>query len=364
MSVLRSPALLHVPATVLFTVPSSDRAFAEFVRRVAERNPPGSPVELQGRLRTVYPRALVRPRALSNDDHTWYVYREGRWVDGSVPDWWTDESMPRLQLDSDGFVASANAAAGEELGVDPKRLVHRHFTDFAVPGSLDDAILLRQIVLDIGEAGGTIRHLRANGEVRIAEYRAITTESGTTVVIRPVGPSSSPPAPRPSISIECSPVVDRLFAVVAEGILARIPEPTPKGLELRLGRSYPYASVEAIDENHWRVTRDQRTERPAVRWDDPGLACTVALDTSLITEANESALQLLGRDLVGRHWHELAVPSSLDQRLEMRDFYVANGGAESTFRLYGAGGQLVDYDYRLSWQGDTYTTVMAPFQGR
>jgi PAS domain-containing protein len=352
---------LHASATVLFTVPSSDRAFAEFVRRVAERASTGSPVDLQARLRSVYPRVLVRPRGLSNDDRTWYVYREGRWVDGRTPDWWADESMPRIELDSDGFVASANPAAGEELGVDPRHLAHRHFTDFAVPGSLDDAILLRQIVLDVGEAGGTIRHLRADGEVRIAEYRAISNASGSTVVIRPVGPSSSPPATRPSVSIECSPAEDRLFAVVAEGIVARIPEPTPMGLELRLGRSYPYASVEAIGENRWQVSRDQRTERPAVQWDDPSLACTVALDTSLITEANEPALKLLGRDLVGRHWHELAVPSSLDQRLEMRDFYVANGGAESTFRLSGAGGQLVDYDYRLQWHGDTYTTVMAPF---
>jgi hypothetical protein len=203
--------------------------------------------------------------------------------------------------------------------------------------------------------------VRADGEVRVAEYRAISTASGSTVVFRPVGPGSSPPAPRPSVSIECTPKEDRLFAVVVEGIVARIPEPTPRGLELRLGRSYPYASAEAIDEHRWHVTRDKRTDRPAVRWDDPSLARTVALDTSLITEANEAALQLLGRDLVGRHWHELAVPSSLDQRLEMRDFYVANGGAESTFRLVGAGGQLVDYDYRLQWHGDTYTTVMAPF---
>jgi PAS domain-containing protein len=352
---------LYAPANVLFTVPSSDRAFSEFVRRVAARDPASSPEALQARLRAVFPRVLVRPRQLSNDDHTWYVYREGRWVDGSVPEWWADDSMPRIELDGDGFVASANAAAGEELGIEPRRLVHRHFTDFAVPGSLDDAILLREIVMDVGEAAGTIRHLRADGEVRVAEYRAIMGPTGSTVVIRPVGPSATPPAPRPSISIDCSPAEDRLFAVVAEGILARIPEPTPEGLELRLCRSYPYASVEAVSPTRWHVARDQRTDRPAVQWDDPALACTVALDTSLITEANEPALELLGRDLVGRHWHELAVPSSLDQRLEMRDFYVVNGGAESTFRLYGASGQLVDYDYRLQWHGDTYTTVMAPF---
>src|SRR5215212_609021 len=96
-------------------------------------------------------------------------------------------------------------------------------------------------------------------------------------------------------------------------------------------------------------------------WDDPGLARTVALDTSLIVEANEAALELLGRDLVGRHWHELAVPSSLDQRLQMRDFYVANGGAASTFRLIGSSGELIDYDYRLSWHGDRFVTVMSPF---
>jgi PAS domain-containing protein len=152
-----------------------------------------------------------------------------------------------------------------------------------------------------------------------------------------------------------------LFGVVVDGIIARIPEPTPQGLELRLRRSYPYASVDGSDPLRWLVTRDPRPDGAPVRWHDRSLARTVALDTSLIVEANDAALQLLGRDLVGRHWHELAVPSSLDQRLQMRDYYVANGGAESTFRLIGAGGELVDYDYRLSWQGDRFTTIMAPF---
>jgi PAS domain-containing protein len=109
------------------------------------------------------------------------------------------------------------------------------------------------------------------------------------------------------------------------------------------------------------VARDPRGDVPPIDWDDPSLARTVALDTSLIVEANEAALALLGEDLVGRHWHELALPSSLDQRLEMRDYYVANGGAESTFRLIGSSGELVDYDYRLSWLGDHFVTVMSPF---
>ncbi len=349
----------HGPS--FFTVPSSDRAFAEYVRRISERISPRTTGELQSRLRALYPRVVVRQRSLSSDDRTWYVYREGRWVDGGVPDWWQDESMPRLDVDRDGFIGSANAAAGDVFGVPPNRLVHRHFTDFAVPGTLDDVILLREVMLEFGDAGGTFRHLRADGEIRIAEYRSVATDLGSSVVIRPIGSTDAAPAARPSVAVETQPAADGLFAVVVGGIVARIPEPTPAGLELRLRRSYPYASVDGSDPVCWRVRRDPRADRGSMNWDDPGLARTVALDTSLIVEANEAALGLLGRDLVGRHWFELALPSSLDQRLQMRDYYVAHGGAESTFRLIGAGGVLVDYDYRLTWEGDRFTTIMAPF---
>jgi len=357
----RLEAILRQASPVLFTVPSADRAFAEFVRRIGGHKPPGSPFDLQERLRRVYPRVLVRPRVLANDDHIWYVYREGRWVDGSLPDWFDDESMPRLDLDLDGFIANANAAAGEEFGTAPARLVHRHFTDFAVPGSLEDAVLMRKIIQMVGQGGGTIRHVRADGEARVAELHSVAKSSGSSVVIRPIGPSPAPAPSRHAVALTCTPSDDGLFGVVVEGICARIPEPTPEGLELRLRRTYAYATVHADEPAHWRVVRDPRPDGQPVNWDDPGLLRTVALDTSLIVEANEPALRVLGQDLVGRHWHELALPSSLDQRLEMRDYYVEHGGAESTFRLVGATGDLVDYDYRLSWQGDRFTTVMAPF---
>jgi PAS domain-containing protein len=342
-------------------VPSSDRAFAEFVRRISARLEPSSPAALQSRLQTVYPNVLVRPRALSSDDQTWYVYREGRWVDGSPPDWWSDEAMPRIDVDRDGFIAAANVAAGEAFGIAPNRLVHRHVTDFAVPGTLADIILLREIMLSVGEAGGTFKHLRADGEVRVAEYRSVATETGSTVTLRPIGPTEDAPARPPSVALETRPAADGLFAAVVEGIVSRIPEPTPEGLELRLRRSYPYASVDGADGARWRVSRDPRVDAAPIDWESPGLARTVSLDTSLIVEANEAALELLGRDLVGRHWHELALPSSLDQRLQMRDYYIANGGAESTFRLVGANGELVDYDYRLTWGGDHFVTIMRPF---
>jgi PAS domain S-box-containing protein len=345
----------------LFTVPSSDRAFAEYVRRISAQLRDPSPSDLQTRLSTLYPSVLVRPRGLSSDDHTWYVYREGRWVDGRAGDWWSDESMPRLDIDRDGFIAAANTAAGEAFGIAPNRLVHRHFTDFAVPGTSADMMLMREIMLSVGEAGGTFRHIRADGEVRVAEYHSLANESGSTVTIRPIGPLAVAAPPRPTIDIETRPAADGLFARVVDGIVARMPEPTPEGLQLRLRRSYPYAMVHGTEPARWRVYRDRRADAAPVDWHDPNLARTVALDTSLIVEANEAALKLLGRDLVGRHWQELALASSLDQRLEMRDYYVVNGGAESTFRLVGASGELVDYDYRLSWEGDRFTTVMSPF---
>ena len=345
----------------LFVVPSADRAFSEFVRRVSAQLGPASPSALQARLQTLYPNVLVRPRALSHDDHTWYVYREGRWVDGSVPDWWHDESMPRMDVDREGFIAAANAAAGEAFGIAPNRLVHRHFTDFAVPGTVADMTLMREIMLSVGEAGGTFKHLRADGEVRVAEYRSVATESGSTVAIRPIGPMDVATPSRPPVDVETRPAEDGLFANVVDGIVARMPEPTPEGLQLRLRRTYPYASVDGANPACWRINRDPRAAPTPVDWQDPNLARTVALDTSLIVEANEAALQLLGHDLVGRHWQELALPSSLDQRLQMRDYYVANGGAESTFRLVGVNGELIDYDYRLSWQGDRFITIMSPF---
>jgi PAS domain-containing protein len=269
--------------------------------------------------------------------------------------------MPRMDIDRDGFIASANAAAGDAFGIAPNRLAHRHFTDFAVPGTLDDMLLAREIMLSVGEAGGTFRHIRGDGEIRVAEYHSVATDSGSTVTLRPIGPAQNAPASRPPVAIETRPASDGLFAVVVDGIVARIPEPTPKGLELRLRRSYPYASVDGADPARWRVGRDPRVDPPPIDWEDPGLARTVALDTSLIVEANEAALALLGEDLVGRHWHELALPASLDQRLQMRDYYVATGGAESTFRLIGSSGELIDYDYRLSWLGDRFVTVMSPF---
>src|SRR5690242_10080772 len=59
------------------TIPSDDSLFREHVRWWAERYPGDGPVELQGRLRRLFPRVLVRARDLSGEPPLWYVY--GGW---------------------------------------------------------------------------------------------------------------------------------------------------------------------------------------------------------------------------------------------------------------------------------------------
>jgi hypothetical protein len=60
--------------------PASDREFERAIE-VALRAGVSGPSELEAQLRQLYPRALVRPRDLAEEPiHTWYVYREGRWI--------------------------------------------------------------------------------------------------------------------------------------------------------------------------------------------------------------------------------------------------------------------------------------------
>jgi len=65
---------------ILVVNPRADREFNEFAERLAADGADTS-VALERALRTRYPTARVRERALSSEPIvTWYVYREGTWV--------------------------------------------------------------------------------------------------------------------------------------------------------------------------------------------------------------------------------------------------------------------------------------------
>ncbi len=64
----------------LFLNPADDLAFAREVERSMDEGV-AEAAELERRLRSVYPRAVVRPRDLSSEPNVvWYVYRDGHWV--------------------------------------------------------------------------------------------------------------------------------------------------------------------------------------------------------------------------------------------------------------------------------------------
>lgn len=68
---------------VLVLNPSHDGAFGQHAQDLMAVERFSSPESLEHALRDAYPRASVRPRDLSNEAvTTWYVYREGRWVNG------------------------------------------------------------------------------------------------------------------------------------------------------------------------------------------------------------------------------------------------------------------------------------------
>jgi hypothetical protein len=68
--------------TELFLNPRSDRVFVDHANQLV-RDGKHSPTALESALRARYPAAAVRPSQVSSGPNgIWYIYRDGRWVDG------------------------------------------------------------------------------------------------------------------------------------------------------------------------------------------------------------------------------------------------------------------------------------------
>ena len=82
---LRRLRLVSIPGTGnprpnLFVNPMSDEQFAQ---RTADFVTHGTtrPEDLADQLRPTYPNVVARKRDISGEAESWYVYREGHWVD-------------------------------------------------------------------------------------------------------------------------------------------------------------------------------------------------------------------------------------------------------------------------------------------
>ncbi|MFL5674177.1 MAG: PAS domain-containing protein [Chloroflexota bacterium] len=341
-------------------IPSSDTAFRTHVERLAARQAFPSASALGTRLRTLFPRVLVRPSEVSGQDNLWYVYRDGAWATADAS-WWFDDHTPRVTVSMDGWIEQANAQARAILGLAPGDTMSHQLTDFVAPGTFDDATDLFAVVADGHELAVTMVLRPTSGELIACDVRAWPQGDKIVAAFRLADDVSVPPSGDDIVlpTLACHPAGDVLFHRYAADALTRMPEPTPDRLALRLRRLYPHARVEARDDG-WTVYRDapgvaEPTDQwwradglPAVRYDGQGR----------IFEANDAAVELLGTPLVGRHWQELVTAGTTEQVSAVLRLIADVGWAESRFRMPGADGYFFEFDSYTEVARDSYLTIM------
>ncbi len=347
----------------LITIPASDAAFREHVTRLQAMAAAAAPHELERRLRSLFPRAVVRARELSNEPPTWYVYRDGGWSSSLTGPWWEQPGLPRITVSGTGWLVSASATARSILGIHSDELPERHFTDFIVPGTLNDSLALLQVVGEGRDLTATVLLSSAAGDVIAVDMHATRNGDEIEAIVRltedefPIVPGApiTPPG-----ELVCHPPSDAAFAAYARAALARMPEPTVEGMLLRLHRLYPHASVAAEPDGRWTVERDAGAAPKPGWWSEPDLPRVRYDAQALILEANSPAQSLLGSTLVGRYWQEFVTPGSAEEVAGMLEILASIGSAESRFRIPAADGTLVEFDSFTQVEGETFTTILRP----
>ncbi len=349
----------------LITIPSSDAAFRDHVQRLRRV---ASPADLETRLRRMFPRVVVRERTISGEAPAWYVYRDGAWGSSLAGSWWDDPDLPRVTVSASGWITEANATAVGLLGIDGDEPGTHHFTDFIVPGTLEDSVALFRIIEEGKGLTATVLLRPTSGDVIAIDLHSEKDGADIFGVFRladdveiSVGGT---PAAGPT-SIAYIPEADPAFRGYAVRALGRMPEPTAGGLELRIRRLYPHATVVA-DGARWVARRDGREAAPeeGTWWRASNLPMVRYDAQALILEANEAAQTYFGRPLVGHHWQEFVTPGSTEQVTVMLEILAEAGAAESRFRMPRGDGSLVEFDSYTVVRGEEFVTVFRPAGGR
>jgi PAS domain-containing protein len=350
----------------LITIPSSDRAFREHVRNVRTTASPDTPEELERRLRQIFPRAVVRDRNLSGEEPAWYIYRDGQWRPTTSGAWWTDKAVARVVVSREGWLMSANPTAAGLLGVAPEQVQIHHFTDFVVPGTLEDSISLFRIIDQGSDLDATVLLRPTTGDVIAVDLHATRRGDEIVGVFRlsdDVAVTSAPPRTSDRHRLAFAPATDVVFRIYSERAYDRMPEPTADGLALRLRRLYPHANVEAHGES-WTVTRDRYASAAQSAWWTDSSLPRVRYDAqALIVETNAAADAFFGRKLVGHHWQEFVTPGSTEQVSVMLEILSEVGAAETRFRMPRGDGFLLEFDSYTEVTGENFDTVFRPIAG-
>lgn len=347
----------------VITIPTNDRAFSRIVDRIFRSTSAATPSALQSRLRRTFPRAVVRARDISGDP-AWYVYRDGGWASALSGPWWHEPGLPRLAVNRDGWITEASPTALGLLQMDATELGARHFTDFVVPGTLEDSLALFDVVDQGGELTATVLVRPTSGHMLAVDLHARREGELLVGVMRladDVGVSGSAEVEADMPEVVCDPETDAAFRGYVDLAMARMPEPTADGLALRLRRLYPHAEV-TVGDGQWLARREPSSQRRESDpwWLEQGLP-TVTYDAqALIISANDAAQALLGRSLVGHYWQEFVTPGSTEQVSAMLEILAKVGRAESRFRMPRADGSLVEFDSYTEVTGESYMTVIRP----
>jgi hypothetical protein len=346
----------------LITIPSTDTVFRQFARRALGKSRAWTAHAFEDRLKRTYPRAAVRERGLTGEAPAWYVYRDGAWRAPGNDPWWDDPAVPRVRISAEGWFEEVNSTARGLLGIDGAS-EPRHFTDFVLAGALDDALELFDIVRSTGSLDATIVLQPTTGDAIGVDMRATVDADGIVGVFRLAGDIDLPLGTQrlsPPEHIEYLPATDVAFRAYAIRALARMPEPTPDGLALRLRRLYPHARVETTDVG-WVARRDREDATSAdAWWESPELPRVRYDRMALILDANPEAARFFGRSLVGHHWQEFVTAGSTDEVGAMLDILAEAGAAESRFRMPRGDGELVEFDSYTVAEGDEFSTVFRP----
>jgi len=351
----------------LITIPSADEAFRAHVLEVAS-DAGETPADLERRLRRIYPRLVVRQRSLAGEAPAWYVYRDGGWRSSLATDWWEEPSMPRVEVSADGWFLQVSPTAAGILGIAPAEAAEHHFTDFILPGTLEDNLALFRVVGEGKDLTATVLLRPVSGDTIAVDLHAFRVGDRLVGVFRLAGDvdvdvdeeSRARPTVDPSLVVT-QPETDVAFRAYVLRGLDRMHDPTPDGLALRLRRLYPHASASEAEDGRWLVRRDPDGADGSEAWWTAADLPSVRYDAqALILEANPAAQAFLGRELVGRHWQDFVTPGSTEQVTVMLAILADVGAAESRFRMPRSDGTLVEFDSYTTVQGEEFVTVMRP----
>ena len=172
------------PSPELRPLPSSDSAFARAAARFAADA--RSPADLQTRLRALYPRAVVRERALANEPPVLYLFRDGRYEPRPADAWWTRPGHATATIDlGSGVITSASREWAALLGDGVERIEGRPYADFLVPEAAEAALAIIDALREWGEVTSEMLMRTLDGALVTFEFHAELEGDRIDVTYRP-----------------------------------------------------------------------------------------------------------------------------------------------------------------------------------